>query len=82
MEKGSPKWIGDAERNRRTLEKPASHVAWFGGGAMLQINETGAENGIVNQEKGTKMGPKIDAKSSRRRGGVRGAFWEAKNVSA
>ena len=36
-EKSMPKWlpksIVDAERNRRTLEKPANRFPWFGGGA-------------------------------------------------
>ena len=35
MPKGSSKIIVDAERNRRTLEKPANHFPWFGGGASF-----------------------------------------------
>ena len=43
---------------------------------QLQINETGAENGIKRHEKGTKMGAKIDAKSIRNRAGAAEAFEE------
>ena len=33
MPKGTSKVIVDAERNRRTLEKQANQLPWFGGGA-------------------------------------------------
>ena len=35
MPKWLPKSIVDAERDRRTLEKPANHIPWFGGGTSL-----------------------------------------------
>ena len=59
MQKGISKVIVDAERNRRTLEKPASHFRWFDGGASSkptkQVPNTAsngtkkAQNGIQNQ---------------------------------
>jgi hypothetical protein len=33
MQRGTSEVIVDAERNRRTLEKPANRFPWFGGGA-------------------------------------------------
>jgi hypothetical protein len=70
MQKGTSKVIVDAERNRRTLEKPANRFPWFGGGAS---------------SKSTKQVPttaskvmKKDKKSSLRRGCVLGSFRGAK----
>ena len=80
-QKGGQKLIVDAERNRRTLEKPASHVPWFGGGASSkstkQVPKT-ASNATKRHQNGSQNRCKIDKKSSWRRGGVRGAFREAK----
>ena len=35
-QKGTPKVIVDAERHRRTLEKPAGRSVWFGGGTSAE----------------------------------------------
>ena len=37
MENGSQKGIVDAERKRRTLEKPANQLPWFGCGAGSEL---------------------------------------------
>ena len=71
MPNGTSKVVVDAERSRRTLEKPASEsssLVWCWG--QLQFNETGVDNGIEWHEKGTKMGAKIIVKSIRNRGGA------------
>ena len=54
MPKGIPKVIVDAERNRRTLEKPASHFRWFDGGASSK--STKQVSNIASN--GTKKAPK------------------------
>ena len=46
-------------------------------GGRLHFNKTGAENETKWHEKGTNMGPQLNAKSIRCRGGVREAFREA-----
>ena len=48
----------------------------------MKTNETGAEHSTKRHEKCTKMEPKVDAKSSRRRGGVCGTIREAQNLVA
>ena len=41
MPKGMSKVIVDAERNRRTLEKPANQLPWFEGGLASNSTKLG-----------------------------------------
>ena len=66
------KSIVDAERNRRTLEKPASHFRWFDGGASSKPTKQ-VPNTASN---GTKKVPKWVPKSMQNRAGVAEAFRE------
>jgi hypothetical protein len=72
MRKGRPKVIVDAERNRRTLEKPANHVPWFGGGASSKSTKQVPKTA----SKVKKKAPKWVPKSMQNRAGAAETFGE------
>ena len=72
MPKGMSKVIVDAERNRRTLEKPANQLPWFEGGA----GSNSTKRVPKTTPNGTKKDPKWDPKSMQNRAGAAEAFGE------
>ena len=68
MPKRLPKVIADAERHRRTLEKPACRSVWFGGG-------TSAEPATQVPKTASKV-MEIAPKSMKNPVGAPDAFWE------
>ena len=72
MPKGTSKVIQDAERNRRTLEKPASQLSWFEGGAGSNSSKPVPKT----TPNGTKEGPRLDPESMQNRAGAAEAFRE------
>ena len=58
MPKGTSKIIVDAERNRRTLEKPANRFPWFGGGASSKSTKQVPTTAAKVMKKAPKWVPK------------------------
>ena len=62
--KSMPKWFQksiknvDAERNRRTLEKPANRFPWFGGGASSKSTKQVPTTAANVMKKAPKWGLK------------------------
>jgi hypothetical protein len=67
MQKGRSKVIVDAERNRRTLEKPSNRFPWFGGGANSKSTKQVPTTASKVMKNKNKMGAESDAKSIRNR---------------